>query len=98
MLQREKMQANITKFTTTKLISHNPKLSDFRSNLKVSPSSLTQSIEVYALSCLLRLVGRFNRENRWEQARGLIKISDFWAFVSHAQPWIVNNSSFVGIA
>jgi hypothetical protein len=92
------MQASLTKLTTTKLISRHPKLSDFRANLKVSNPSLPQTIEVYALSCLLRLVGRFTREKRWEQARGLIKRSDFWEFVRHTQPWITNNRSFSGIA
>ena len=84
--------------TSTKLISHHPKLSDFRSNLNVLNPSITQAIEIYALSCFLRLIGCFTRENRWEQARGLIKRSDYWDFVAHAQPWIVNNKTFAGIA
>ena len=45
----------------------------------------------------MRLIGRFTREKRWEQARGLIKRSDFWNFVAEAQPWIINNKPFVGI-
>lgn len=71
---------------------------NFRTKLKVSSPSLTQSIEIYTLSCLLRLIGRFSREKRWEQARGLIKKSDFWEFVNSVQPWIANNSVFAGIA
>lgn len=88
------MQAS---FTKTK-ISHHPKLSDFRANLKVAPPSVSQNIEVYALSCLLRLVGKFTQENCWEQARSLIKKSDYWDFVAKVQPWITGNKRFVGIA
>ena len=66
--------------------------------MKTLCASTSQTIEIYALSCLLRLVGRFTHEKKWEQARGLIKRSDYWEFIGKVQPWIVNTKSFIGIA
>lgn len=98
MVQMEQKQASFNLFTKTKKISHHPKLSGFRANLEVTRPSLSQTIEVYALSCLLRLIGKFTQENRWEQARSLIKKSDYWDFLAKIQPWITGNKHFVGIA
>lgn len=64
--------------TSTNPVSYIPKLLEFRTNLSVQQPSLTQVIEIYALSCFLRIIGRFTYEKKWELAHGLIKKSEYW--------------------
>ena len=55
-------------------------------------------IELFSLSCLLRLVGNYTKNNSWQQGKFLLKKDDFWEFLEKVQPWITGDNAYKNIA
>lgn len=69
----EALRAETAKMCSTEIQFKLPRLHGFRRNRLQNQPGLPLLIEMFSLSCLLRLVGRYTREDRWEQGKYLIK-------------------------